>query len=62
MLESIRTFFGRTKGLHQDKQTVIVEARAWRCTKCGKVFLNQEEGKAHVSKNPCMVVLVHKDV
>lgn len=50
MIEQIRTFFGRTKGLHTDKQTIVVEATAWRCTNCGAVFLTSREGDIHGDK------------
>jgi hypothetical protein len=50
VIEQIKTFFGRTKGLHHDKQTVVVESAAWRCTLCGKVFLTRQAGEVHGSK------------
>ena len=51
MIEAIRTFFGRTKGLHGNRKTVVAEATAWRCTLCGKVFLTTREGEAHERKD-----------
>jgi len=47
MLERIRTFFGRTKGIHQDKQTVVAHGTAWVCTECHMVFLTKQEGEKH---------------
>jgi hypothetical protein len=50
MLEAIRTFFGRVRGQHREKETVVVEGQLWRCTLCGKVFLTTQEGDIHGSK------------
>ena len=47
MLERIRTFFGRTKGTHQDKTTVVAQGTAWYCTKCRLVFMTKEAGEQH---------------
>jgi hypothetical protein len=30
MIEAIKTFFGRVRGQHADKQTVVVEGQLWR--------------------------------
>jgi hypothetical protein len=53
MLEKIRTFFGRVMGLHEKKRTIVVEGTLWKCTKCGLIFLNKEEGEKHDSENRC---------
>jgi hypothetical protein len=47
MLERIRTFFGRTKGIHQDKTTVVAQGTAWYCTECKLVFLTKQAGDQH---------------
>ena len=47
MLERIRTFFGRTKGIHQDKETIVSQGSAWYCTKCKLVFVTKSAGDQH---------------
>ena len=47
MLEMIRTFFGRVRGQHREKETVVVEGQLWRCTKCKMIFLNRVAGEQH---------------
>jgi len=47
MIEAIKTFFGRVSGLHQEKQTIVVEGQLWRCTKCKMVFVTKEGGESH---------------
>ena len=47
MLERIRTFFGRTKGIHQDKQTIVAQGTAWYCTECRLVFVTKAAGDQH---------------
>lgn len=47
MLERIRTFFGRTKGIHQDKETVVSQGSAWFCTECKLVFITKSAGAQH---------------
>lgn len=47
MLERIRTFFGRTKGTHQDKQTIVAQGSAWYCTECKLVFITKAAGNNH---------------
>ena len=47
MLERIRTFFGRTKGIHQDKTTVVAQGTAWYCTECRLVFVTKLAGDQH---------------
>ena len=47
MLEKIRTFFGNTKGIHQDKTTVVAQGTAWYCTECKLVFLTESAGNQH---------------
>ena len=47
MLERIRTFFGRTKGIRQNKTTVVAQGSAWYCTDCRLVFLTASAGDRH---------------
>ena len=47
MLERIRTFFGRTKGVHQDKETIVSQGSAWYCTECKLVFITKAAGAQH---------------
>ena len=47
MIQQIRTFYGRTKGLKGDKETVVVQGIAWLCLKCGKVFTNKRLSEIH---------------
>lgn len=47
MLEAIRTFFGKVRGLHREKQTIVVEGQLWRCAQCKMLFLNKVAGEQH---------------
>jgi predicted nucleotidyltransferase len=47
MLEAIRTFFGRVRGQHREKETVVVEGQLWRCTKCKMIFVTKSAGEQH---------------
>lgn len=47
MLEKIRTFFGKVRGQHQEKRTVVVEGELYRCTACNLIFLNRVAGEQH---------------
>ena len=47
MLERIRTFFGREKGTHPNKSTVVAQGSAWYCTDCRLVFLTKAAGDTH---------------
>ena len=47
MLEAIRTFFGRVRGQHTEKETVVVEGQLWRCTKCKLIFITKSAGEQH---------------
>jgi len=50
MIDKIRTLFGRIRGGHGSKQTIMTEACAWRCRKCSTIFLDEEEAKQHSCK------------
>jgi hypothetical protein len=47
MLERIRTFFGREKGMHPNKSTVVAQGLAWYCTECRLVFITKAAGDMH---------------
>ena len=47
MLERIRTFFGREKGTHPNKSTVVAQGTAWYCTECRLVFVTKAAGDQH---------------
>ena len=47
MLERIRTFFGREKGTHPNKSTVVAQGSAWYCTDCRLVFITKAAGDQH---------------
>jgi hypothetical protein len=51
IIEMIRTFFGRVRGLHGNKETIIVESVAWRCRICGEVFLDESLANEHKGKH-----------
>ena len=55
MIEPIRAFFGRVKGLHPNAKTVVAESTMWRCKVCGNIFNTKEEGDLHgVSSMRCV--------
>ena len=41
MIDQIRTFNGKVIGLHGDRKTVVRQGIAFRCTKCGIVWLSK---------------------
>lgn len=47
MLKAIRTFFGREKGTHTDKVTIVEQGSAWYCTECRLVFITKAAGDTH---------------
>ena len=47
MLEKIRTFFGKTRGQHAEKETVVIQSELWHCTKCKLIFLDKKEAEKH---------------
>ena len=47
MIQQIRTFYGRTHGLHGKKKTTVSEGIAWLCLSCGKVFTNKRLSEIH---------------
>jgi hypothetical protein len=53
MLEEIKTFFGKLRGLHGQRKVVVEQGNLWRCTKCHFIFLTKEEGEKHDSERNC---------
>ena len=53
MIEQIKTFFGKLRGLHGQRKVIVEEGLLWKCTKCGLIFLNKREGEKHDSENNC---------
>jgi len=47
MIERIRTFFGREKGMHPNKSTIVAQGTAWYCTECRLVFITKLAGDQH---------------
>lgn len=47
MLEAIRTFFGKLRGLHGNRQTIVEQGFVWRCTQCNLIFLTRTAGEQH---------------
>ena len=47
MIETIRTFFGKEKGTHPNKTTIVEQGSAWYCTECRLVFLTKAAGEQH---------------
>lgn len=47
MIEQVRTFFGKMRGMRGDRQTIINQTMMWHCTKCDTYFKTEEEGRTH---------------
>jgi hypothetical protein len=47
MLEAIRTFFGKSRGEHGERRTVVQEGLVWRCSNCYLIFLTKSAGEQH---------------
>ena len=47
MIKAIRTFFGKVRGLHHEKQTIVIEGQLWRCTNCHLIFTTKSAGEQH---------------
>lgn len=47
MLERIRTFFGKVRGQHAHKKTIVEEGTLYRCTKCHLIFTTKSAGEQH---------------
>jgi hypothetical protein len=47
MIEAIKTFFGKLRGQHGAKRTVIEEGLLYRCTKCHLIFTTKSAANEH---------------
>lgn len=47
MIEAIRTFFGKLRGEHGSRQTIVQQGTIWRCTKCNIIFTIKSAGEQH---------------
>lgn len=47
MLEAIRTFFGKLRGEHGNRKTIVEQGLVYRCTKCNLLFLTRSAGEQH---------------
>ena len=50
MLEAIRTFWGKVRGLRGERRTVVEEGQLWRCTECKLIFVTKSAGEEHDCK------------
>jgi hypothetical protein len=47
MLEQVRTFFGRLRGMHGDRKAIVNQTTMWRCKNCHMIFVTKEAGDKH---------------
>ena len=47
MIEAIRTFWGKVRGLRGERRTVVEQGTLWRCTKCNTIFITKSAGEQH---------------
>lgn len=47
MLETIRTFFGKVRGLRGERKTIVEQGTLYRCTKCHLIFTTKLAGEQH---------------
>lgn len=47
MLEAIRTFFGKVRGSHGERKTIVEQGLVYRCTKCHLIFTTKSAGEQH---------------
>ena len=52
MLEAIRTFFGKLRGEHGNRKTIVEQGFVWRCTSCQLIFLTRTAGEQHICQDP----------
>ena len=52
MLEAIKTFFGKVRGSHGERRTVVQENLVWRCSNCYLIFLTKSAGDDHTCQDP----------
>ena len=47
MLETIRTFWGKVRGLRGERKTIVEQGLVYRCTQCQLIFLTKKAGEQH---------------
>lgn len=47
MIEAIRTFWGKVRGLRGERRTVVEQGTLWRCIKCNTIFITKSAGEQH---------------
>jgi hypothetical protein len=47
VLEMIRTFWGKVRGLRGERQTIVEQGTMWRCTQCLLIFPTKKAGDDH---------------
>jgi hypothetical protein len=47
VLETIRTFFGKVRGLYGERKTIVQQGVLYRCTKCYLIFTTKTAGEQH---------------
>jgi hypothetical protein len=47
VLETIRTFFGKVRGLRGERKTIVEQGTLYRCTKCHLIFTTKLAGEQH---------------
>ena len=47
MIEAIRTFFGKLRGSHGERRTIVEQGLIYRCAKCQLIFLTRTAGEQH---------------
>jgi hypothetical protein len=47
MIEAVRTFFGKLRGEHGSRKTIVEQGTLWHCTKCKMVFVTREGAEGH---------------
>jgi len=47
MIEAIRTFWGKLRGQHGERSTIVEQGFVYRCTKCQLIFLTRTAGEDH---------------
>jgi len=52
MLEAIKTFFGKVRGAHGERRTVMQEGLVWRCNNCYLIFTTKIAGENHKCQDP----------
>jgi hypothetical protein len=47
MIEAIRTFWGKLRGQHGERSTIVEQGFVYRCTGCQLIFLTRTAGEDH---------------